>query len=64
MRHRKEITAALWKRIKPLLPEHKISPKDARPFLDDELALNGLIFLRVPASPGKVYPRNCATAVV
>ncbi|MBA1246537.1 MULTISPECIES: transposase [Pseudomonas] len=45
MRHRKEITAALWKRIKPLLPEHKISPKDARPFLDDELALNGLIFL-------------------
>ena len=45
MRHRKEITAALWKRIKQLLPEHKLSPKGGRPRLGNELALNGIVFV-------------------
>ncbi|TCP01942.1 putative transposase of IS4/5 family DUF4096, partial [Caldimonas thermodepolymerans] len=37
----KQISAALWKKIKPLLPQVKPSPKGGRPRLDDELALNG-----------------------
>jgi len=41
MRHRKELTAALWKRIKPLLPEHK----GGRLRLDNELAFNGIVFI-------------------
>lgn len=58
MRHRKEITAALWKRIKPLLPEHKLSPKGGRPRLDNELALNGIVFVLRTGIPWEDLPQE------
>ena len=45
MSRKKEINAALWKRLEPLLPVVKPSPKGGRPRLDDELALNGILFV-------------------
>jgi transposase len=41
----KQISAALWKKIKPLLPQVKPSAKGGRPRLDDELPLNGILFV-------------------
>ncbi|ART48089.1 hypothetical protein [Acidovorax carolinensis] len=37
----KEISTALYRRLEPLLPAVKPSPKDGRPRLSDDLALNG-----------------------
>jgi len=45
MNKNREVSAALWKRIKPLLPEVKPSDKGGRPRLDDERALNGILFV-------------------
>jgi transposase len=42
---KKEINSALWKRLQPLLPVVKPSPQGGRPRLDDELALNGILFV-------------------
>ena len=58
----KQISAALWKKIKPLLPRVKPSPKGGRPRLDDELALNGILFVLRTGILGKIYPRNWASA--
>ena len=41
----REVSAALWKQIEPLLPKVKPSPAGGRPRLDDELALNGILFV-------------------
>jgi transposase len=45
MSRKKEINSALWKRLQPLLPVVKPSPQGGRPRLDDELALNGILFV-------------------
>jgi len=45
MSRKKEINSALWKRLEPLLPVVKPSPQGGRPRLDDELALNGILFV-------------------
>jgi len=45
MNKKAEISATLWKKIKPLLPEVAQSPKGGRPRLDDERALNGILFV-------------------
>lgn len=45
MRRDREIGVALWKRIKPLLAQKERSAKGGRPRLDDELALNGILFV-------------------
>jgi transposase len=45
MKKRREVSSALWKRLKPLLPEVKPSDKGGRPRLADELALNGILFV-------------------
>lgn len=45
MNKKAEISAALWKKIKPLLPEVAPSAKGGRPRLDDERALNGILFV-------------------
>jgi transposase len=41
----REVSAALWKRLGPLLPKVKPSPAGGRSRLNDELALNGIIFV-------------------
>ena len=45
MSRKKEINSALWKRLQPLLPVVKPSPQGGRTRLDDELALNGILFV-------------------
>lgn len=40
-----EISAALWRRIKPLVPVVTPSAKGGRPRADDEAALNGISFV-------------------
>jgi len=58
----KQISAALWKKIKPLLPQVKPSPKGGRPRLDDELALNGILFVLRTGIPWEDLPQNWASA--
>lgn len=45
MTRKREISAGLWKRIEPLLPQVKPSPKGGRPRVDDQSALNGILFV-------------------
>ena len=45
MGRRKEVSAELWKRLQPLLPKHVPSSKGGRPRVDDERALNGIVFV-------------------
>ncbi|CEE29575.1 hypothetical protein XACJK48_9020006 [Xanthomonas citri pv. citri] len=45
MTRRKEISSALWKRIEPLIPQVKRSPKGGRPRIIGEQALNGIIYV-------------------
>jgi transposase len=45
MARREEISTALWKRIEPLLPEVKSSPKGGRPRVSDQQALNGILYI-------------------
>lgn len=41
----KEISAELFKKIKPLLPIFIPSAKGGRPRVSDEMALNGILFV-------------------
>jgi transposase len=54
----KQISAALWKRIKPLLPEVKPSAKGGRPRPDDERALNGILFVLRTGIPWEDLPQE------
>jgi len=56
MKKNKEISAALWKKIKPLLPPTPVSPKGGRPRLDDEKALNGIVFVLRTGTPWEHLP--------
>lgn len=58
-RHKdKEISAALWKRIKPLVPAVVPSPKAGRPRLDAESALNGILFVLRTGIPWEDLPQE------
>ena len=54
----KEISAALYKRLEPLLPTAKPSPKGGRPRLSDELALNGILFVLRTGTPWEHLPQE------
>ena len=54
----KEVSAALYKKIKPLLPVVKPSPKGGRPRLSDELALNGILFVLRTGIPWEELPQE------
>lgn len=54
----KEISAALYKRIAPLLPVAEPSPKGGRPRLSDELALNGILFVLRTGTPWEHLPQE------
>ena len=58
MKKNREINAALWKKIKPLLPEAPTSPKGGRPRLDDERALNGILFVLRTGTPWEHLPKE------
>jgi transposase len=48
----------LWKKIKPLLPQRKPSAKGGRPRLDDELSLNGILFVLRTGIPWEDLPKE------
>ena len=54
----KEISAALYKRIEPLLPVAALSPKGGRPRLSDEQALNGILFVLRTGTPWEHLPQE------
>ena len=54
----KEISAVLFKKIKPLLPVAQASAKGGRPRLDDEMALNGIIFVLRTGIPWEELPQE------
>lgn len=58
----KEISAALLKKVAPLLPVVEASAKGGRPRVSDELALNGILFVLRTGIPWKNCPRNLASA--
>lgn len=58
MAHRTEISKALWKRIKPLIPEVPASPKGGRPRVDDQSALNGIVYVLRTGIPWEDLPQE------
>lgn len=54
----KEISAALFKKIAPLLPSVAPSPKGGRPRVSDEMALNGIIFVLRTGIPWEELPQE------
>jgi transposase len=58
VRRNREVSVALWKALKPLLPEVKPSQKGGRPRLDDERALNGILFVLRTGIPWEDLPQE------
>ena len=58
MARRKEIPAALWKRIEPLIPPVKPSPKGGRPRVSDQQALNGIVYVLRTGVPWEELPQE------
>ena len=58
MARRKEIPAALWKRIEPLIPPVKPSPKGGRPRVSDQQALNGIVYVLRTGIPWEELPQE------
>ena len=54
----KEISAALFKKIEPLLPTFVPSAKGGRPRLSDEQALNGIVFVLRTGIPWEELPQE------
>ena len=54
-----EISAELWERIRPLLPAPKpASPRGGRPRIDDQLALNGIVYVLRTGIPWEELSRR------
>src|ERR1044071_3436910 len=58
MARRKLVSAALWKRIEPLLPPFTPSPKGGRPRVDDESPLNGILYVLQTGIPWEDLPQE------
>jgi transposase len=54
----KEISAALFKKIEPLLPVFVPSAKGGRPRVSDEMALNGILFVLRTGIPWEELPQE------
>ncbi len=54
----KEISAALFKKIEPLLPVFVPSAKGGRPRVSDEMALNGILFVLRTGIPWEELPQQ------
>jgi transposase len=59
------ISDRLWKEIKPLLPERKVSPRGGRPAVDDRKALTGIVFVLKTGMPWQALPAEmgCGSGV-
>lgn len=57
-RKNKEISAALFKKLEPLLPVFVPSAKGGRPRVSDEMALNGILFVLRTGIPWEELPQE------
>ncbi|WP_139225632.1 transposase, partial [Paracidovorax konjaci] len=55
---KKEISAALFKKVAPLLPVVAASAKGGRPRVSDEMALNGILFVLRTGIPWEELPQE------
>ena len=55
---KKEISAALFKKIEPVLPVFVPSAKGGRPRVSDEMALNGILFVLRTGIPWEELPQE------
>ncbi len=55
---RKKINNELWKALQPLLPTVEPSPKGGRPRVDDQAALNGILFVLHTGIPWEDLPQE------
>ena len=54
----KEVSAALWEKLEPLLPEAPPrSAQGGRPRIDDQLALNGIVYVLRTGIPWEELPQ-------
>ena len=53
-----EISTVLYKRVEPLLPVAVASPKGGRPRLNDEQALNGILYVPRKGTPWEHLPQE------
>lgn len=58
MKRKKEVRAALWARIQPLLPMSTPSARGGRPRLDNERMLNGTVFVLHAGIPWEDLPQK------
>lgn len=54
----RQLSAALWRRIQPLLPRTRPSPQGGRPRVDDERVLNGILFVLRTGIPWNELPQE------
>lgn len=52
----KLVSDELWERIEPLLPRHERSPQGGRPWVDDRVALAGIVFVLRTGIPWNAMP--------
>ena len=52
------VSAALWKKVEPLLPVVEPSAKGGRPRLSDEKAFNGILFVLRTGIPWEELPQE------
>ncbi len=55
---KKEVSAALFKKIEPLLPVFVASSKGGRPRVSDEKALNGILFVLRTGIAWEEFPQE------
>jgi transposase len=48
----------LWELIRPLLPEHRASPKGGHPPVDDRVCLSGILFVLRTGIPWEEFPQE------
>jgi transposase len=53
-----QIPDALWKRMEPLLPKYKVSPKGGKPRLALRSVANGIFYVLVTGCQWKAMPRE------
>jgi transposase len=58
MKRKKEVSAALWARIQPLLPMATPSARGGRPRLDNERVLSGIVFVLRTGIPWEDLPQE------
>ena len=58
MARRRFLTDAMWKKISPLLPENKVTPRGGRPWRDNREVLEGILWVLRTGAPWADLPEE------